>query len=347
MNRQERTVSERREFTVVGENIHCTRIYKVGGKFVSSEGDTHVILYGVEGEKRLLPVPDVFTKGEDWNNGKVKHAAVGIWQGINAADENTRQAGVDYLRFMARRQEQSGASFLDLNVDEYGTDAQERIEALKWLVGVVQQAVSVPMSIDSSNVEILEAGLAACDGSRGKPLVNSVSLERLTAVDIAQRAGAVVIAGAMGRTAMPDSKEERLQNLEELFARLRRVGFEDSEIYLDPLIFPISVNSENGTVVLNCIRELRENLGGQIHFAPGLSNISFGMPNRKLLNQVFAYLCREEGLDGGIVDPLQINGQILDGMEAESKSFQLARAVLTGEDEYGMNYITAAREGRL
>lgn len=340
-------MSEKRDFTVVGENIHCTRIYKVGGRFVRAKGDAGAILYGDKGAERRLSVPDVFIQGEDWTLGKVKHTAVGIWQGRNGVDESDRKGGMNYLIHMAQRQEHAGASYLDLNVDEYGGDVEDRIEALKWLVEVVQPAVSIPMSIDSSNIEIIKAGLSLCDRSRGKPLVNSVSLEREAAIDVAREAGALVIASAMGASSMPSGIADRIGNLEQLIGKLKNYGFEDAEIYLDPLIFPISVNPENGNVILKCMMELRTKWGEQIHFAPGLSNISFGMPNRKLLNRVFSYICREAGLDGGIVDPLQISEAILDELDPGDQSFQLARAVLTGEDEYGMNYIAAARDGRL
>lgn len=70
-------------------------------------------------------------------------------------------------------------------MDEFSTDVDERINVMKWMVGVVQQAVPVSMSIDSSNVDIIRAGLEVCDQSRGKPMVNSVSLERVDAIDIA------------------------------------------------------------------------------------------------------------------------------------------------------------------
>jgi len=340
-------VSDKRDFTVVGENIHCTRIYKVGGRFVRATGDSGAILYGEKGEERHLAVPDVFIQGEDWKSGKVKHTAVGIWQGRNGVDESDRQGGMNYLMHMAQRQEDAGASYLDLNVDEYGGDVEDRIEAVKWLVEVVQPSVSIPMSIDSSNIEIIKAGLSLCDPSRGKPLVNSVSLEREAAIDVAREAGALVIASAMGAGSMPSTIGDRSRNLEQLVGKLKKAGFEDNEIYLDPLIFPISVDPENGNVILKCMIELRRKLGERIHFAPGLSNISFGMPNRKLLNRVFSYICREAGMDGGIVDPLQVSGAILDELDPGDPSFQLARSVLTGEDEYGMNYIAAAREGRL
>ncbi len=340
-------MSEERAFVAIGENIHCTRVFKVGGRYVQKQGDKYVIVFGENRDESHLLIPELFTQSEDWELGKVKHAAVGIWQGQNGATESDRQSGIDYLIYMARRQEEADASFVDLNVDEYGGDIQERIEAMKWLIAVVQPAVTIPMSVDSANIEIIDAGLSMCDSSRDKPLVNSVSLEREAAIDVARDAGAPVVATAMGALSMPDSAEERIGNLEQLVGKLRAVGFEDNTIYLDPLVFPISVNPENGNVILECIGALRSKWGGEIHFAPGLSNISFGMPNRKLLNQVYCYICRKAGLDGGIVDPLQVSRKILDEMNPDDQSFLLARAVLTGEDEYGINYIAAAREGRL
>ncbi len=331
-------------FIAVGENIHCTRIFKVGGKYAREDGS---IVYSDGGEERILPVPQAFTEGEDWKNGKVKHAAIGIWQALNGTDSEQRQAGVDYIRFMARRQEESDAGFLDLNVDEYGSDVAERLEAIRWLVNAVQSASSLPMSIDSSNMEVLRAGLAECGRGRAKPMVNSVSLERHQAIEIAKQAGACVVAGAGSETSMPSSTEDRVENLDRLVALLDAAGIGHGDIYFDPLVFPISVDPANGRRIMESVAQLRVRYGDQVHFAPGLSNISFGMPRRRLLNQVFTHLCREQGLDGGIVDPLQINGRILDEMDTGSEAYALARAVLTGEDDFGMEYITACREGRI
>ena len=108
-----------------------------------------------------------------------------------------------------------------------------------------------------------------------------------------------------------------------------------------PRAFPLA------KFVMDAVEDLRNGLGDAIHFAPGLSNVSYGMPNRKLLNQVFTWLCVERGLDGGIVDPLQINETILEELDPDSETFALARGVLTGEDEFGMNYISAFRQGIL
>ena len=334
-------------FISVGENIHCTRIYKVGGAFVKSlDKNTHVITYQEEGREKHLPIPGRFVDSSDWKNGKVKHAAVAMWQGLNGNEEQ-RQAGVEYLHHMVRRQEAHGASFVDLNVDEYSTDIGERKDLIRWAAGIIQQVSTVPLSIDSSNVEILEAGLEACDPAKGKPMVNSVSLERKDALRIAESAAAVVIAAATGETSMPTDKGERIANLKALIGLLEGSGFTYDRIYLDPLVFPVSVDPANGLMVLETVEELRKVYGEDIHFAPGLSNISYGMPKRKLINQVFTHLCVKRGLDGGIVDPIQINQNALDHLDPASEDFRITEAFLTGQDQYGMNYISAVRGGKI
>jgi len=334
-------------FIAVGENIHCTRIYKVGGAFVKSlDEHTHVIAYQEEGQEKHLPIPAKFVESSDWKNGKVKHAAVAMWQGLKGG-EAERKAGREYLHYMVRNQEAHGASFLDLNVDEFSTDIGERKELIRWAADILQQVSTVPLSIDSSNVEILEAGLKACDPSKGSPMVNSVSLERREAVKIAEAAGAVVIAAATGQTSMPTDKAQRIANLDSLIALLEKSGFTHPRIYLDPLVFPVSVDPKNGLMILETIEELRKVYGKEIHFAPGLSNISYGMPNRKLINQVFTRLCTQRGLDGGIVDPIQINQSALDSLDPATEGFRLTEAFLTGQDQYGMNYISAVRGGQI
>lgn len=327
-------------FIVVGENIHCTRIFKVGGKSVKTLPDgRHAIVYKSGAETRNLVVPDVFTSGNDWANGKVKHCAVALWQG-NRGDT---AAGTDYIRALARQQEAAGASYLDINVDEFSTRLDEKLAMIRWTVDVVQKSVKIPVSIDSSNTDILKAGLEACDPARGKPMVNSVSLERADAVEVARRFNAVVIASAAGEKGLPSSVAERVGNIDRLIVKLKAAGFADPDLHVDPLVFPISTDGNNGKAFLETVSTVRSKYGRDIHIVAGLSNVSFGMPNRKLINQVFSWLAVEAGCDGGIVDPLQINGAILKAMDTQAEPFKLARALLLGEDEYGMNYIAAFR----
>jgi 5-methyltetrahydrofolate--homocysteine methyltransferase len=203
------------------------------------------------------------------------------------------------------------------------------------------------LSIDSSNTDILRAGLGACDRARPAPMLNSVSLERIVALDLMTEFNAAAIVSAAGESDLPCTTEGRLANIDRITAKLRAARVTDERIHFDPLVFPMSTDPSNGKLFLEAVSAIRKTYGAKVHMAAGLSNISFGMPNRKLLNQVFAFLSVEAGGDGGIVDPLQINKDILNSLDVKSEPFKLARAALLGEDEFGMNYITACREGAI
>lgn len=336
-----------KKLIVVGENIHCTRIYKVGGNLVKKlDAGGYAIVYGGKGETRALPIPGVFHKTADWEAGKVKHCAVAVWQGLYG-DAAGKAAAVDYLQYLALRQQLSDASFLDVNVDEFSTDIQERCRAIKWVADVVQAKSKLPLSIDSSNPAILRAGLEACDRQRSRPMVNSVSLERVQSIDVAAEFGAVVVASAAGEKDLPSTTEQRLANIARLMPKLHAAGIQGGAVYVDPLVFPVATDSNNAKSFLDAVTAIRREYGADIHITGGLSNVSFGMPNRKLINQVFCWLAVEAGADSGIVDPLQMNSQLLAQIDTSTEPFKLAQALLTGEDPFGADYITAHREGRL
>lgn len=333
-----------KKFIAVGENIHCTRIFKVGGARVKSDdGKSYYITFTNKGKNDRLPVPDHFTRTADWEAGKIKHCAVAFWQALNG-DGSSSKKGIEYLSCLAAEQQEAGASYLDINVDEYSTDVAERVDLIKWAVNTVQKSVAIPVSIDSSNLDILRAGINACDKKRGKPMINSVSLERRDAVKVAAEGGAVVIASAAGEAGLPSSPEERMSNIEKIVSMLHDSGFSSRDIHVDPLVFPISTDGTNGTNFLSTVTKVRKKYGSEIHIVAGLSNVSFGMPNRKLINQVFSWLAVQAGADGGIVDPMQINGKIISGLNPENAQFKLAEDLLLGRDEYGMNYIEAFRQ---
>jgi 5-methyltetrahydrofolate--homocysteine methyltransferase len=336
-----------RKLIVVGENIHCTRVYKVAGNFVKAlDQGRYGIVYGGKNDGRILVIPESFHKTADWDAGKIKHCAVAVWQGLYGGQAD-KAAAVDYLQYLAARQEAADAAFLDINVDEFSTDIEERCRAIKWLAQVVQAKSGLPLSIDSSNPAILRAGLEACDQERKRPMVNSVSLERPDAIGVAAEFKAVVIASAAGEKDLPATTEQRLANLARLMPRLRSAGLRDDAIYVDPLVFPVATDSNNAKAFLDAVTAIRREYGAGIHVTGGLSNVSFGMPNRKLINQVFTWLAVEAGADGGILDPLQMNGKILAAVDTTTEPFKLAKALLTGEDLFGAEYITAHREGRL
>ena len=335
------------KFIVIGENIHCTRIVKRGGAMVPKLDDgREVIAFEWQGRKMHLPIPDPIRKSGDWEAGKVKHFAVAIWQGVYGQGIE-RQAGFDYLQAMAKKQESNDAAFLDINVDEFSTDVGERVRLMQWAAGVVQKASKLPLSIDTSNEAIMKAGLEACDPGRDRPMVNSVSLERIGLLPLIAKFKPAVVASAAGETGLPCDTRERLANLGKLIPHLLEAGLQLSWIYVDPLVYTISTDPNKGAMFLEAVRAIRDKYGPEIHIIGGLSNISFGMPNRKLINQVFARMCVEAGGDGGIVDPVQINARLLNALAPDSEGYKLARALLTGEDAFGMNFIEAFRDGRI
>jgi len=335
------------KFITIGENIHCSRIYKTNGKFVEKDENGRFLLkYRADNEQRTVPIPDEFTENSDWQAGKVKHCAVALWQTAYGNDAE-KKAGIDYLKHMAKVQESAGADYIEVNIDEFSRDTEERIKLIKWLITEIQRTVKKPVSVDSSNPEILGAGLEICDAERGRPMLNSVSLERLSAIEHVKKYRPVVVASAAGEQGLPSNVEERIANLDRLIPIIMEAGLDISDIYVDPLVLPIATDGKNGKILLDSTSAIREKYGNKIHIIGGFSNISFGMPKRNLVTQVFTYLAVEAGADSGIVNPVHVNNDILDSMDTSSEAFKLARALLMGEDEFGMQFITAVRGGTI
>jgi 5-methyltetrahydrofolate--homocysteine methyltransferase len=177
-------------------------------------------------------------------------------------------------------------------------------------------------------------------------MLNSVSLERPAAAEVAAEFKAEVIVNAAGESGMPADADERMANLRQIIAILRQLGVPLAAMHLDPLVLPISTDPANGQHFLEATRRARAEFAG-VHLSGGLSNISYGMPNRKLLNMAFVWICTEAGTDGGIIDPVSMSAKALSEQDPNSEPFRLAKAVLTGEDMFGMEYISAHREGKL
>jgi 5-methyltetrahydrofolate--homocysteine methyltransferase len=178
-------------------------------------------------------------------------------------------------------------------------------------------------------------------------MVNSVSLERQESIPVAAEFKAVVIASAAGEKDLPCNTEQRLANINRLMPMLDAVGIRGAAVYVDPLVFPVATDSNNAQSFIESVAAIRKTYGPEIHISGGLSNVSFGMPARKLINQVFTWMVVEAGGDSGILDPLQMNAKILAAVDTSSESFKMARALLTGEDMFGVEFIMAHREGKL
>lgn len=333
-------------FIVVGENIHCTRIIKSGGTRTTKLQDgSEGVTFQYEGEERGLPVPSDWAKTSPvYNEGKIRHIALAIYHAYEGSSEN-RKTGEEYLCWAAERQIERGATFLDVNVDEYSYDPAVTGEIMKWLVTFLSERYETPLSIDSSNINTLAAGLECCRKDT-VPMVNSVSLEREEAVEVIMQYQAHAVVSAAGKKGLPSTADERLANFAAILEILDNAGMERSKMHLDALVLPISVDPSNGKNFLESVAKAKEKFKG-VNLTGGLSNVSFGMPNRKLLNLVFTWLFVEAGGNGGIIDPVQMSPADVVALDLESESFRLARAVLEGIDLYGMKYIRAYRAGKL
>ena len=146
---------------------------------------------------------------------------------------------------------------------------------------------------------------------------------------------------------MPDDADARVANAARMVEAALARGFGLGDLYIDPLVFPISVDSRYGRHCLDAIRALRDRFGGDIHITGGMSNVSFGLPARALLNEMFILLATEAGADGAIMDPVASPPGAILAIDRADPRYQLAEDVLLGRDEHCMAYIRAWRKGHL
>jgi 5-methyltetrahydrofolate corrinoid/iron sulfur protein methyltransferase len=334
-------------FVVIGENIHTTRVVLRKGRRVTEREGREVVLFaGPDGGERALPVSEAAKRGQDYEQGRIKHVKLALEAAMSDEPEVAAQ-GIDYLAWLAAEQERGGAAYLDLNVDEISLRPAEQQRAMAWLVAKTAEITPLPVSVDSSNIDVIRAGLEAWEPARGRPLLNSASLERLEALDLAKAHDALVIVTAAGAKGMPSGPEERLVNASAMVEGALAKGIALADIFVDPLYFPISVDQSFGLHSFEAIRAIREKWGAEIHISGGMSNVSFGIPGRKVINDVFLALAVEAGADSGIMDPV-LNP--LDGvlnLDRNTETYRLAEDVLMGRDEYCANYIRAWRKGML
>ena len=335
------------QFTTIGENIHTTRVLLRKGKRIGENpaGVESVNYRNSEGETRYLPIPEAVKRAQDYQEGRVKHVKIAVLAAQAGGAES--EEGLRYLRYLVERQLSAGVDFLDLNVDEVSLKLNEQKEAMQWLVRTVQSMSPVPVSVDSSNIEIIQSGLEACHDKVGRNLLNSASLERLEALDLAREHDTRVIVTAAGEKGMPQNEVERLENASRMVDAALSRGISLDSIYVDVLVFPISVDGQFGHHALETIRQLRARYGPEVHITGGLSNVSFGLPRRRLINDVFILLSLDAGADSGIIDPVASNLQAILSMDRQADTYRMTEDLLLGRDRHCKNFLRAYRKGEL
>ena len=244
----------------------------------------------------------------------------------------TKDAG--YIGKIAQEQRDAGADYIDVNA---GIFVEEEPDYLKWLVKVVQEATQAPCSIDSPNPKAIMASLEVHREDMA-PMLNSISLEQArykALLPIVAGTNMKIVALCMSDEGMPETAKQRLEIAEKLINSLTKENVPIGNIYVDPLVQPVSTNQRFGIEFLNAVKEIMEEFPG-VHTMCGLSNISFGLPNRMYLNRMFAVMAIANGLDGLIVNPL--DRQMMTNLTAAQ--------TLAGRDKFCMQYLTAHRQGR-
>jgi len=238
------------------------------------------------------------------------------------------------LKQEAKAQAEAGADWLDLNA---AAEPEREVELMEWLAETVQAEVKTPLCLDSANPRAIAAGLKL--HRNGKAMVNSITMEtgRHEAVlPLVKEYGAAVIGLAMGDGGIGKSAAERLRVVEKMAEAAARHGIPLADVYVDPLVLTISSEAQSGLIALEVVRGIKSHWP-ELRTTAGLSNISFGLPERKLLNRTFLAMLLAAGLDSALVDPL----------DRQLMAVITASSALLAQDPYCRNYLKAFRAGNL
>lgn len=256
---------------------------------------------------------------------------------INASRKSVRELiekqDGDALVKLARDQKENGADYIDVNA---GVFVGREPELLRWLVATVQGAVEAPCCIDSPDPRAIAAALAV---NRGTAMINSISLEKErydALLPLVAESRSKVVALCMSDEGMPETADQRLRIADQLVNGLVKTGVPLDNIYVDPLVQPVATNNAFGVEFLLAVERIAHAFPG-VHTMCGLSNISFGLPERKFINQTFMVMAIARGLDGAIVNPL----------DARMMACIATAETLMGRDPYCMSYLKAFRAGKL
>ena len=252
-------------------------------------------------------------------NTSIKNVRIAVQQGDDAA-----------LQDIALAQSNAGADYIDVNC---GTFVEDEPDRLKWMVDSVQQCTDKPLCIDSPNPRALEAALRA--HRNGKPIINSITAQKERYKEILPLVinyKSSVIALCMDDKGIPDTLDGRVSIAEKLVNNLIKEGLPCRDIFIDPMIQPMATNQSGGLMALKTISTIKQALP-DVNTVCGISNISFGLPARALINEAFLVLAIEAGLDAAILDPL----------DHDLIPLIYAAELICREDEYCLGYLESIR----
>jgi cobalamin-dependent methionine synthase I len=238
-----------------------------------------------------------------------------------------------FIQNEARIQTEAGADFIDVNAGQF---AGKEVDYLSWLVEIVQEASNLPLCLDSADPKAIKTVFPMVHKT---PMINSITLERqrfdaLLPVILEKKGNVIALCQSDGKVA--HSSSEKLELAGELIETLTRAGLPIDRIFIDPLVFPLATDTGSGKATLDAISSIMTAYPG-VHTICGLTNVSFGLPERKLINRTFLVSAIGMGLDAAIIDP------------TDEHLFAALKAglLLNGQDGFAQKYIAAFRQGRL
>jgi 5-methyltetrahydrofolate--homocysteine methyltransferase len=241
--------------------------------------------------------------------------------------EALKAGDMEIVRKEALAQVQAGADMLDVNVGAFGVD---EVSLLPKAVKAVMETVDVPLCIDSSNPDAMEAALKVYEG---KPLVNSVtceehSLKRI--LPLVKEHGAAVIGMVQDEDGIPKDAERRIRIAHKIVEKAEAAGISHEDLVIDCMAFAVGAEPSSGVAVMEAIRRIKAELG--VNMTMGGSNVSYGLPERRLINNAFVAMAIAAGVTCPIVDVARV------------RSIVLAADLVLGRDRRGRRYIEAYRQ---
>ncbi len=260
-----------------------------------------------------------------------------VGERINTSRKKVQEAVINkddtYIQDDVKKQEAGGATFIDVNA---GARIGYEKADMEWLLEVIQEVVTIPLCLDSPDPEVLEVAYGMV---KDRPMINSISLERERYDAMApflKGKDCSVVALCMDDSGMPKSAQDVIDRAERLVKGLEEIGIRKESMYIDPLIQPISTDTTKGLMAMDAVRGIMGKFPG-VHTICGLSNISYGLPQRKIINRNFLALLMYAGLDAAIIDPIDVK------IMAMLKTTEM----LIGNDEYCANYLKGVRAGEI
>jgi cobalamin-dependent methionine synthase I len=249
-----------------------------------------------------------------------------------AVNEAVEKRDVAYIQADVKAQVEAGADIIDVNT---GSRSASELDDLRWLIDIIEEAVPARLSLDSSNPDVLAAIVGKV---RDLPMINSTTAEKARfekMVSVIKERECDVVELCIDERGIPKTAGHILENATKLVGDLEAIGVKRERIHLDPLVQAVSVDNKAALTFLEAIERINTELPG-LKTVCGLSNVSFSLPKRPLVNRTFLALAMRAGLQGALIDPL------------DKKLMATLRAtmLLLGKDPYCRTYLKAYRAGR-